>query len=97
MDVNPPELLTDREWKAAQASDAMVMALINFVERQVLPDEGDKRALVVAFGPLCVIEDGLLHLSLIRKGRLTRRCLFVPKSKRLYVLWLCHGSKLQGH
>ena len=97
LDVNPPELLTDEEWKAAQASDAMVVALINFVEQQVLPDEGDKRALVVAFGPLCVIEDGLLHLSLIRKGRLTRRCLFVPKSKRLYVLRLCHGSKLQGH
>ena len=97
LDVDPPEILSRADWKAAQMTDPVLVSLVCYVQDQVLPEDQESLSLVRAFGPLCVLLEGLLHLSLVRPGRVSKTCLLVPRSKRLYVMRLCHGSKLQGH
>ena len=85
------------QFKSEQNSDPLCLALLSFLKTKQLPSSGLYRSLAKRFGPRCLIENGLLKITLERPGRQPRTCLVLPAVYAAPVISAAHCSSYGGH
>ena len=80
-----------------QHADPLCLSLFTFLKNRRLPSSGLYRALVKRFGPKCLIEDGLLKITLDRPGRPTVNVVVLPACFAAPIIAESHCSSYGGH